>query len=69
MSLDELGDLVANRDRPPGQDVGSKAAAMNERPQQSRACKPLEVGTGFCESPPNTLDGPDVKPLADERVQ
>jgi hypothetical protein len=27
------------------------------------------VGAGFCESPPNALDGPYVEPLADERVQ
>jgi len=69
MSLEGLGDLVADRDRAAGEDVGSKAAAMDERPKQSRACELLEVGTGFCESSPNALDRPYMEPLADERVQ
>jgi hypothetical protein len=69
MSLERLSDLVADRDRAAGEDVGSKAAAMDEWPKQSRACELLEVGTGFCESSPNALDRPYMEPLADERVQ
>jgi hypothetical protein len=69
MSLEGLGDLVADRDRAAGEDVGSKAAAMDERPKQSKASELLKVGTGFCESSPNALDRPYMEPLADECVQ
>jgi hypothetical protein len=36
-------DVVAGSDGAAGQNVGPKAATMDERPQQARACKLLEV--------------------------
>src|SRR3954452_13897577 len=62
-------DLVAERDRPAGDDVGAKPAAVHQRSQQSRPGERLQVTARFGQASTDALDATDGEALADEAVQ
>ena len=64
-----LRNPVADGDDPAAEDIRTEAAAMDERPKQTRSHNAFEVGARLREPSADALDRADVESLADEGIE